>query len=151
MTDTGLQLRSTVREANTLDITLVDAPIPEPGPDEVLVRIEATPLTPSDLGLLFGPADLSTIKVSGTADRPIVTADIPPELMSMVASRVGQSMPVGNEAAGTVIGAGSEDMAQSLMGKRVGVIGGQGLRYPPRSAQPRVLASEPRMHRATRR
>lgn len=124
MTDTGLQLRSTVREDNTLELTLVDAPIPELGPDEVLVRIEATPLNPSDLGLLFGPADLSTVRVEGSAERPVVTADIPPELMGMVASRVGQSMPVGNEAAGTVIGAGSEDLAQSLIGKRVGVIGG---------------------------
>lgn len=124
MTKTGLQLRSTVKEDNTLEITLVDMPVPEPGPDEVLVQVEATPLNPSDLALLFGPADLTTIRVSGTAEQPVVTADIPAALMKMVAGRIGQSMPVGNEAAGTVIGAGASDAAQALVGKRVGIIGG---------------------------
>ncbi|MCB1686905.1 MAG: zinc-binding dehydrogenase [Halioglobus sp.] len=124
MADTGLQLRSTITEDRTLELTLVDVPIPTPGPDEVLVQIEATPINPSDLGLLFGPADISTARVSGSPDRPVVTADIPPELMKMVAARVGQSMPVGNEAAGTVIAAGTSDAAQALVGKRVGIIGG---------------------------
>jgi NADPH2:quinone reductase len=124
MTKTGLQLRSTVKEDNTLEITLVDMAVPEPGPDEVLVQVEATPLNPSDLALLFGPADLTTIRVSGTAEQPVVIADIPAALMKMVAGRIGQSMPVGNEAAGTVIGAGASDAAQALVGKRVGIIGG---------------------------
>ena len=124
MTKTGLQLRSTVKEDHTLEITLVDMAVPEPGPDEVLVQVEATPLNPSDLALLFGPADLTTIRVSGTAEQPVVTADIPAALMKMVAGRIGQSMPVGNEAAGTVIGAGASDAAQALIGKRVGIIGG---------------------------
>jgi NADPH2:quinone reductase len=124
MADTGLQLRSTVREDNTLEISLVDVPIPEPAPDEVLVRIEATPINPSDLGLLFGPADPTTARFEGTPERPVVTMDIPPQFMPMVSARLGQSMPVGNEAAGTVIGAGSEEAAQALIGKRVGIIGG---------------------------
>ena len=124
MTKTGLQLRSTVKDDNTLEITLVDMAVPEPGPDEVLVQVEATPLNPSDLGLLFGPADLTTVRVSGTAEHPVVSADIPAALMKMVAGRIGQSMPVGNEAAGTVIGAGGSDAAQALIGKRVGIIGG---------------------------
>ena len=124
MTKTGLQLRSTVKEDHTLEITLIDMAVPEPGPDEVLVQVEATPLNPSDLALLFGPADLTTIRVSGTAEQPVVTADIPAALMKMVAGRIGQSMPVGNEAAGTVIGAGASDAAQALVGKRVGIIGG---------------------------
>ena len=124
MTKTGLQLRSTVKEDHTLEITLVDIAVPEPGPDEVLVQVEATPLNPSDLALLFGPADLTTIRVSGTAEQPVVIADIPAALMKMVAGRIGQSMPVGNEAAGTVIGAGASDAAQALVGKRVGIIGG---------------------------
>ena len=124
MTKTGLQLRSTVKEDHTLEITLVDMAVPEPGPDEVLVQVEATPLNPSDLALLFGPADLTTIRVSGTAEQPVVTAGIPAALMKMAAGRIGQSMPVGNEAAGTVIGAGASDAAQALVGKRVGIIGG---------------------------
>ncbi len=125
MAETGLQLRSTVKQDNTLELTLVDVPIPTPGPDEVLVQVEATPLNPSDLALLFGPADLSTARVSGTTDRPIVTADIPADMMKLVAARIGQSLAVGNEAAGTVIGAGASDGAQALMGKRVGIIGGE--------------------------
>lgn len=125
MANTGLQLRSTVKNDNTLELTLVDEPIPHPGPNDVLVQIEAAPLNPSDLGLLFGPADISTARASGTAERPILTADIPPQMMRMVAARVGQSLAVGNEAAGTVIAAGESDAAQALMGKRVGIIGGE--------------------------
>jgi len=123
--ETGLQLRSTVKADNTLELTLIDVPVPEPGPDEVLIRVEATPLNPSDLALLFGPADLATIKTGGTAEYPVVTADIPEGLMKMVESRVGEAMPVGNEGAGTVIAAGSSDVAQALMGKLVGVVGGE--------------------------
>ena len=109
---------------NTLELTLVDIPVPEPMPDEVLVQVEAAPINPSDLALLLGPADLSTARNSGTADRPVVTADIPPSMMKLVAGRVGESLAVGNEGAGTVIAAGSSDAAQALMGKRVGIIGG---------------------------
>jgi NADPH:quinone reductase-like Zn-dependent oxidoreductase len=125
VSDTALQLRSTVKDDNTLELSLVDVPIPEPGPDEVLVRVEATPLNPSDLALLLGPADLSTIRVAGTAQRPVVTADIPENMMKLVAARVGESLPVGNEGAGTVVGAGSSEAAQALMGKLVGVAGGE--------------------------
>ena len=124
MADTGLQLRSTVTKDNTLELTLVDMPVPEPTPDEVLVQVEAAPINPSDLALLLGPADLSTARNSGTADRPVVTADIPPSMMKLVAGRVGESLAVGNEGAGTVIAAGSSDAAQALIGKRVGIIGG---------------------------
>ncbi|MEH6581582.1 MAG: zinc-binding dehydrogenase [Halioglobus sp.] len=125
MATTGLQLRSLVKDDATLEISLVDVDIPEPGPDEVLVRIDAAPVNPSDLALLFGFADMTTARVSGTADRPVVTADIPPARVKAVAARLGQSLPVGNEAGGVVIGAGSSDAAQALMGKTVGLIGGE--------------------------
>lgn len=125
MADTGLQLRSLVTDAGTLEISLVDVAIPEPGPDEVLVRVEAAPINPSDLALLFGFADMTTARIGGTADRPTVTADIPEGLRKAVAARVGESLPVGNEAGGVVIGAGSSDAAQALMGKSVGVVGGE--------------------------
>jgi NADPH2:quinone reductase len=122
--ETGLQLRSTVKEDNSLELTLVDVPIPEPGPAEVLVRVEAAPINPSDLALLFGPADLSTVRVSGTPEKPVLTADIPADMMKLVAGRVGESLAVGNEGAGTVIAAGASDAAQALMGKLVGIVGG---------------------------
>jgi len=125
MATTGIQLLSTITSDNTLELSLVDVPIPTPGPDEVLVQVEATPLNPSDLALLFGPADLTTARVSGTAQRPVVTADIPADMIKTVAGRIGQSLPVGNEAAGTVIGAGASEAAQALVGKRVGIVGGE--------------------------
>ncbi|MFT5483843.1 MAG: NADPH2:quinone reductase [Halieaceae bacterium] len=125
MTSTGMQLRSMVSENNTLQISLEDVAVPQPGPDEVLIKLEATPLNPSDLALLFGPADMTTARVEGTPERPVVTADIPEKLMRMVAARVGESLPVGNEGAGRVVAAGSSDAAQNLMGKMVGAIGGE--------------------------
>ena len=122
---TALQLRSLVRSSGELEVSLHEVPVPEPGPDEVLVRIEATPINPSDLGLLFGAADLSAMKVSGTAARPVVTAPIPERLMKAMAGRVGQSMPVGNEGAGKVVKAGASPAAQALLGKTVAIIGGE--------------------------
>ena len=75
---TGLQLRSTVKKESVLELSLADVPIPEPKPDEVVVRVEGSPVNPSDLGLLFGGADMSTATASGTPDRPIVTAKVGP-------------------------------------------------------------------------
>jgi NADPH2:quinone reductase len=125
MAETGLQLRSLIKEDNTLELSLVELPIPQPGEDEVVVRIEATPINPSDLALLVGPADMTTATVSGTAQRPVITAAIPDSLMKMVAPRVGQSLAVGNEGAGVVMAAGASDAAQALLGKTVGIIGGE--------------------------
>jgi len=125
MATTGLQLRSKVKEDNTLELSLEEVTLPEPGPGEVLVRIEATPINPSDIALLVGPADLSTARVGGTPERPVLTADIPQNLMRMVAARIGQSLPVGNEGAGVVVAAGDSDAAQALLGKVVGVAGGE--------------------------
>ena len=120
----ALELRSTVKTGGTLEITLAEVPIPEPGDNEVVVRVEATPINPSDIGLLFGAADMSTAKVSGSADSPVVMADIPKGLMGSMAGRLDQSLAVGNEAAGVVVQAGSSEMAQALMGKTVSIVGG---------------------------
>jgi NADPH:quinone reductase len=123
-TPTSLQLRSLIRANGELEVSLQDVPIPEPTADEVLVRIEATPINPSDLGLLFGAADMGTAKVTGTPARPVLTARVPEKLMRAMAGRVDESMPVGNEGAGVVIKAGSSAAAQALLGKTVAVIGG---------------------------
>ncbi|MGB7452546.1 MAG: hypothetical protein WBM36_10515, partial [Lysobacterales bacterium] len=88
----NLQLRSLVKENNTLELSLLETGVPEPGPDDVIVRVEATPLNPSDLALLLGPAVVSSARVSGSPARPVVTADIPAGFMKMVSSRVGQSL-----------------------------------------------------------
>jgi len=123
-TSTGLQLRSTVKKDGTLEISLVSVPTPEPKPEEVIVRVDASPINPSDQGLLFGGADLSTARAEGTLDRPVVTATVPPAALKAVAGRLDQSLPVGNEGAGVVVQAGSAPAAQALMGKTVAILGG---------------------------
>ncbi|MET3845817.1 zinc-binding dehydrogenase [Bradyrhizobium sp. OAE829] len=121
---TGLQLRSLLKKSGELELSLASVPTPEPADDEVVVRVEASPINPSDLGLLIGPADMSTAKVSGTKVQPVVTAKMPEAVMRMMGARLDQSLPVGNEGAGTVIRSGSSDAAKALMGKTVSIIGG---------------------------
>jgi NADPH2:quinone reductase len=120
----GLQLRSLVKPEGQLELSLVTVPTPAPAADEVVVRIEATPINPSDIGLLFGPADMGAAAFSGTPAQPVVTAPIPARAMPAMAARVGQSMPVGNEGAGVVIATGDSAAAKALMGRTVAVLGG---------------------------
>jgi len=121
---TSLQLRSLITDTGKLELSLAEVPVPEPAADEVLVRIEATPINPSDLGLLLGPADISTAVAAGSPESPVVTATIPAPLLASVAGRVGESMPVGNEGAGLVVQAGESAAAQSLLGRVVAILGG---------------------------
>jgi NADPH:quinone reductase-like Zn-dependent oxidoreductase len=121
---TGLQLRSLIKKSGELEISLVNVPTPEPAEDEIVVRVEATPINPSDLGLLIGAADMATAKSSGTKESPVVTAKIPEAAMKAMAGRLDESMPVGNEGAGVVIKTGSSDAARALIGKTVAMIGG---------------------------
>ena len=144
---TALQLRSLVQPDGTLQISLEPTPMPTPGPDEVLIQVQATPINPSDIGLLLGPADLSTVQVSGTAERPVATARIPERAMPNMAARVGQSMPVGNEGAGLVVAAGASPAAQALLGRTVAVIGGPCIH----STAPCLQRSAWCCHRAPRR
>src|SRR6266567_7014679 len=120
----GLQLRTLLKKSGELELSLVDVPTPEPAEDDVVVRVEATPINPSDLGLLIGPADMSTAIVSGTKDQPVVTAKMPEAAIRTMGARLDQSLPVGNEGAGVVIRTGSSDAAKALMGKTVAMIGG---------------------------
>lgn len=120
----ALQIRSLIRSSGELELSLHDDPIPEPQAHEVVIRVEASPLNPSDLGLLFGAADMSTAKASGTADRPVVTATVPERVLPAMKARLDESMPVGNEGAGVVVKAGSSPAAQALLGKTVAAIGG---------------------------
>src|SRR3979490_383361 len=99
----GLELRSTVKKDGTLELTLVSVATPEPKPEEVIVRIDASPINPSDQGLLFAGADMSMAKTSGPAANPVVTAPISPAAMKALAGRLDQSLPVGNEGAGVVV------------------------------------------------
>ena len=107
--ETGLQLRSLLKASGVLELSLATVAVTPPGPDEVVVRVEASLINPSDLGLLLGPADMSTARVSGDAAHPVVTADVPATAMRAMTARLDESMPVGNEGAGVVIAAGSSD------------------------------------------
>ena len=121
---TGLQMHSTVKASGTLELSLAEVDIPEPGESDVLVRVGAAPINPSDMGLMFGPADMATAQQGGSAERPTLTAEIPEQLMKTVAARVDQSLPCGNEGAGTVVAAGSSEAAQALLGRTVALFGG---------------------------
>ena len=124
----GLVLHSTIRAnddgSGSVELSLVRTPVPDPGPEEVVVRVEAAPINPSDLGVLFGPADVSTVRASDGAEGPAVIADIPEGLVRLVAGRLDQALPTGNEGAGVVVAAGSSAGAQALIGRTVATLGG---------------------------
>ncbi|EHR72100.1 Zn-dependent oxidoreductase, NADPH:quinone reductase [Burkholderiales bacterium JOSHI_001] len=120
----GLELRSLVRSSGSLELSLVDVDVPAPGEDEVLVRMEAAPINPSDLGMLLAAADMGAAVATGTPLRPVVTAPIAPGALPGLAGRLDQSMPVGNEGAGVVVAAGASPAAQALLGRRVALLGG---------------------------
>src|SRR5581483_1166996 len=105
----GLQLRSLIRKSGELELSLLSVPTPEPKADEVVVRVEGTPINPSDLGLRTGAADMSTEKAWGTKELPVVAANVPEGGRKARAGRLDESMPVGNEGAGVVVKTGSSD------------------------------------------
>jgi threonine dehydrogenase-like Zn-dependent dehydrogenase len=117
---TGRQLFTTLAQDGTLTVEIGGAEFPQPTGHKVLVRMEAAPINPSDLALLFGPADLENAEYSDGR----VVAKIPEPFASAMKGRHDQRLPVGNEGAGTVIAAGEEPMAQALLGQRVACVPG---------------------------
>ncbi|WP_234703128.1 zinc-binding dehydrogenase [Sphingobium chlorophenolicum] len=115
-------MRSTIAEDGGLTVTLHDTAIDEPANDEIIVRIEATPINPSDLSAMIGPADLSTLNLTVEEGRPQLSAKVPAAPLKGLRGRLGLPLPVGNEGAGTVVATGPE--ATALLGKRVGMMGG---------------------------
>lgn len=114
------QLHSTVRADGRLRLEIAEVDVPTPGADEVLIRVEASPINPSDLGVLLGGADVTKAEVvDGGLEAPI-----PEVMLKAFAARVDQALPVGNEGAGTVVEAGSSDAAQALKGRTVAILGG---------------------------
>ncbi|NOX50389.1 MAG: zinc-binding dehydrogenase, partial [Gammaproteobacteria bacterium] len=120
--NTSIQLRSEITSAGTLNLYLEKGTVPEPQDDEVIVRVEAAPINPSDLGIMIGPADISTMQVTGESNNPRVSMDIPEDKLQSLAARHDVAMPVGIEGAGTVVAAGLE--AKALLGKVVCISGG---------------------------
>lgn len=121
---TMLQLRSELKSSGTLELSLVEVDVPQPRDHEVLVRVEATPINPSDLGLLLGGADVTQATATGTQDRPGVSAPVPENMLRAMKARLDQSLPVGNEGGGVVVAAGASPEAQALIGRVVGILGG---------------------------
>jgi NADPH2:quinone reductase len=120
----GLQLQTLVTASQTVELSLADVEVEAPRPDQVVVRIEAAPINPSDLGLLFAGADMAEAVTEGTPERPVIAAPLSAVAARAAAARTGQSLPAGNEGAGTVIAAGDSPAAQALLGKIVAVAGG---------------------------
>jgi NADPH:quinone reductase len=120
----GLQLQSLIKKSGELEVSLANVEVLPPAPNEVVVRLEASPINPSDLGLLFGPADMSKARQTGTVERPNVRADVPQAAMAAIGGRLDQPLPVGNEGAGIVVAAGNSEAAQALLDKTVALIGG---------------------------
>ncbi|MCW2754791.1 MAG: oxidase [Marmoricola sp.] len=118
------QLRSLVTPEGELRLSVASVDTPQPGEHDVLVRVEAAPVNPSDLGLLLAMADVSAAVAGGSADEPTVTAPIAEPVMGALTARVGRAMTVGNEGAGVVVAAGASPAAQALLGRTVGFIGG---------------------------
>ena len=118
----GIELRSLITPDGTLRLSLEPVEAREPGEGELIVRVEGTPINPSDIGLLLGPADVSSIRADGTPDLPVLTAHVPQERLAGISARLGQSLPVGNEGAGIVVRAGADQ--QHLIGRAVAMIGG---------------------------
>jgi NADPH2:quinone reductase len=122
---TSRELHSLVRPDATLELRLDEVAIPVPADHEVVVRVEGTPISPSDLALLLAFADPGT--ASASVDErgvPVTTMPLTPGVMKALQGRLGEAMPVGNEGCGTVVAAGTSAPAQALLGRRVSFAGG---------------------------
>lgn len=118
------QLFSNISTDGQLEFSLLEVDVPQPKPHEVIVRVEAAPINPSDMWPMFGPANLSEASLEYADDKKRLSAPLFPGMASRVSSRLDQVLPVGNEGAGTVVAAGDSDAAQALMGKTVGILSG---------------------------
>jgi len=121
---TTLELRSTVTDDGTVTLAMQRSELAAPGDDEVVVRVDAAPINPSDLGMMFAMADLDLAEAAGSDGLPGVAAPISPRALAEQAARLNRPMPVGNEGGGTVIDTGSSAAARGLAGKVVGFLSG---------------------------
>ena len=124
LNSTYLQMFSTVSDTGELRLELIEQETPKPEANQVLVRVEATPINPSDQGVMFGWADIANAKSSGEGKGTLLSAPVSEQGLGVMKARMGQSLPVGNEGAGTVVATGDSEMAKSLDGKIVAVMGG---------------------------
>ncbi|MGS2720534.1 zinc-binding dehydrogenase [Paraglaciecola aestuariivivens] len=116
------QLFTLITSSGQLEMPIKEVPIPKPKPHEVIVKIEAAPINPSDMWPMFGPANLAEAEYD--PNKKMLTAPVFKGMLPRIKSRLDQTLPIGNEGAGTVVAAGDSPAAQALMGKTVGVLSG---------------------------
>ena len=117
------EIRSKATSDGNIELSIAKVEKPVPGDDEVLIEVQASPINPSDLGLLLSfAADVQNINLTGSGDDTVATMPVHPALMGSLKPRLDESMPVGNEGAGVIIDAGIN--AKDLIGKTVGLAGG---------------------------
>ncbi len=121
---TYLQMLSTVTGDGTLRLELAEKLIPKLAPYQVLVQVEASPINPSDQGVMFGWASMGDASSTGSGRNTVLTAPVSPEGLKIMKGRIDQALPVGNEGAGKVVAAGQLERAQNLLGKTVAAMGG---------------------------
>ena len=120
MSHTGQQLFTTLTADGKLTLELSEESFPEPTGNQVLVKMEAAPINPSDLAILTSAADFENAEYSPGK----VVANMPEPFLTGQKNRHGQRLPAGNEGAGTVVATGDSDMAKALMGQRVACVPG---------------------------
>lgn len=120
----ALQMKSRINSDATLDMLLVNVEVPTPGDDDVIVRVEAAPINPSDLGVMFGPGDITQATTSSVDGRPVLSMPVPEHMLPRLAARLDKALAIGNEGAGVVVEAGASEAAQALLGKTVSLFGG---------------------------
>lgn len=116
------QLFTLITSDGQLELSLKEVDVPAPKPHEVIVKIEASPINPSDMWPMFGPANLAEAKYN--TDNQVMSAPVHKGMLPRIKSRLDQTLPIGNEGAGTVVAAGESEAAQALIGKTVGVLSG---------------------------
>ncbi|HMU22555.1 MAG TPA: zinc-binding dehydrogenase [Sphingorhabdus sp.] len=122
---TNRTMLTEVKPEGVLELYLADLPMPTPKDHEVVVKVQATPINPSDLGLMVGAADVTSARAIERAGLPGIAMNVPEAGMRFMAGRIGQALPIGNEGCGVVVAAGASPEAQALMGKTVALIGGE--------------------------
>ncbi|MFD1766984.1 zinc-binding dehydrogenase [Sphingorhabdus buctiana] len=122
---TNRTMLTEVKPEGVLELYLADLPMPTPKDHEVVVKVQATPINPSDLGLMVGAADVTSARAIERAGLPGIAMNVPEAGVRFMAGRIGQALPIGNEGCGVVVAAGAAPEAQALMGKTVALIGGE--------------------------
>ncbi len=137
---TALELRSTLTDDGVVTLAIRSTDVADPTDDQVVVRVEAAPINPSDLGMMFAGGDPSAGLPAGDGIHDAVAVPVTEAAVAAQRARLGKPMPVGNEGGGVVVAAGSSPAAQALLGSDRRLPVGQRLRPVPHAARQPVPA-----------